>query len=206
MLNGFKLRKIYHVGYCIGRGSLSQKSQGWDKMRYHARVFLLEHPEKGLVLIDTGYGKAFLKEIKKGFGFLYNLMLKVIYDPKRSLLQQLKEDGIEKKDLSYLIITHFHPDHIGALSEFSDVPWIYREDVLKKCMRLSSLSAFKNGFFRKLVPAVPQKSICVSEQDFSGSLFGFGSYDVFGDSSLFLIDLPGHSLGQMGVMIKDLFL
>lgn len=31
---------------------------------------------------------------------------------------QLKEKGIDKEDIKYIIISHLHPDHIGGLKFF----------------------------------------------------------------------------------------
>lgn len=203
MSAGYKLRKIYRVGYCVGRGALAQKDLSWAKVRFYARAFLIEHPEKGLILIDTGYGKDFVDVTKKGVGRIYPMLLKVMYDRKDNLLHQLKQDGITQKDLSYLVLTHFHPDHIGGLTDFVDVPWIYRGEVLEKCLQQSRWKKLKNGFFHDLVPSVPKNSLVIREEEFSSTWQDFPSCDVFGDGSLTLIDLPGHASGQMGILTGD---
>src|SRR5690349_11902383 len=102
MSSGIKLRKIYRVGYCIGRGAFADRSLGWKKVRFYARSFLLEHPTKGLILIDTGYGKSFLKAAKRGIAKCYLQLLPVVYRPQDNLLAQLFSDGIQQADLSYV--------------------------------------------------------------------------------------------------------
>src|SRR5690606_4620236 len=113
--------------------------------------------------------------------------------------------GISLKDLSYLIVTHFHPDHIGALPEFAEVPWIYRSDILNQLMGFSKLRGLKHGFIRPLVPAIPKESISISVGYFIEKWNSFSSFGLFGDRSLLLIDLPGHALGQMGVATQGIF-
>jgi glyoxylase-like metal-dependent hydrolase (beta-lactamase superfamily II) len=205
MSTGFKLNKIYRVGYCVGRGALADRTLPWKKVRFYTRCFLLEHPTKGLVLIDTGYGKDLIELTKKGIYSLYSALLPVTYCHKDSIVVQLAKDGISLKDLSYLILTHFHPDHIGALPEFTKVPWIYRSNSLSILMSFSKIRGLKHGFIRPLVSSIPKGSIAITENDFTEKWNSFSSIDLFGDSSLHLIDLPGHALGQMGIATQDAF-
>lgn len=205
MSTGFKINKIYRVGYCLGRGVFADRTLGWDKVRFYTRCFLLEHPTRGLILIDTGYGNALLDATQKGLYSLYRNLLPVTYSPEDSIVFQLAQDGIVLKDLTYLFITHFHPDHIGALPEFAKIPWIYRQDILEELLRLSPLNGLRKGFIRPLVPPVPKGSIPIIENQFSERWHSFSSLDLFGDGSLHLVDIPGHAVGQMGMAVDGLF-
>jgi len=205
MQTGFKLNKIYRAGYCVGRGVFADRTLTWKKARFYTRCFLLEHPIRGLVLIDTGYGKDLIEATSSGIYSLYRTLLPVTYLPEDSIVFQLAQDGISLKDLSYLILTHFHPDHIGALPEFKNVPWIYCSDALEQLMNFSKLRGLTHGFIRPLVPAIPKRSIPVVKNDFREKWNLFPSMDLFSDGTLHLIDLPGHALGQIGIAIQDSF-
>lgn len=205
MSSGIKLRKIYRVGYCIGRGAFADHSLGWKKVRFYARAFLLEHPTKGLILIDTGYGKTFIETTSRGIAKLYAQLLPVVYHPEDSLVNQLICDGIKPTDLSYVLLTHFHADHVGALREFDATPWIYRKAPLERLQKLSSLKALCKGFLPDLIPTTPEKSIAIKESDFIPGPLPFQSVDLFSDRSLYLVDLPGHTMGQMGVLTSEQF-
>lgn len=205
MSTGFKLNKIYRVGYCVGRGILADRTRSWKKVRFYTRCFLLEHPVRGLILIDTGYGKDLIECTKKGIYSLYSSLLPITFSSEDSIVAQLAKDGISLKDLSYLCVTHYHPDHIGALPEFAEVPWIYRSDTLNQLMNFSKLRGLKHGFIRPLVPSVPKGSLPILEKCFTEKWNAFRSMDLFGDGSFHLIDLPGHALGQMGVVTQDAF-
>jgi glyoxylase-like metal-dependent hydrolase (beta-lactamase superfamily II) len=203
MPTGFKLSKIYTAGSCVGRGIFADRTCSWEKVRFDTRCFLLEHPSRGLILIDTGYGKDLLHATRRGVYSLYRTLLPVAYSSEESVVLQLAQDGISLSDLSYLILTHFHPDHIGALPEFAKVPWIYRADALHRLMHFSTLRGLKHGFIRPLVPPIPEGSIPIQGGSFTEEWHGFVSIDLFGDKSLHLVDLPGHALGQMGVAIEN---
>ncbi len=205
MSTGFKLNKIYRAGYCVGRGIFADRTLTWKKVRFYTRCFLLEHPTRGLVLIDTGYGKDLIEATRIGIYSLYQALLPVVYTPEDSIVVQLAQDGISLQDLSYLVLTHFHPDHIGALPEFTEVPWVYRSDALSQLISFSKLRGLKHGFIRPLVPSIPKGSIPISEDRFIEKWNSFSSIDLFGDGTLHLVDLPGHALGQMGVAIQDAF-
>lgn len=205
MSTGFKLNKTYRSGYCVGRGIFADKTLGWNKVRFYTRCFLLEHPTRGLILIDTGYGKDLLEATQRGIYSLYRTLLPVTYNLEDSIVLQLSQDGISLRDLSYLILTHFHPDHIGALPEFAKVPWIYRKEALDLLIKLSPLRGLQKGFIRSLVPSTPKNSIPILENYFTEKWNCFTSFDLFGDGSIHLIDLPGHAIGQMGVVVQDLF-
>jgi glyoxylase-like metal-dependent hydrolase (beta-lactamase superfamily II) len=205
MSTGFKLNKIYRAGYCVGSGILADRTLSWKKVRFYTRCFLLEHSTRGLILIDTGYGEDLIESTKKGIYSLYSSLLPITYSYEDSIVVQLAKDGIDLKDLSHLVITHFHPDHIGALPEFAEVPWIYRSDILNQLMKFSKLRGLKHGFIRPLVPAIPKRSIAITKECFIQKWNSFSSIDLFGDGSLHLIDLPGHALGQMGVVIPGAF-
>lgn len=168
-----------------------------------ARAFLIEHPHHGLILIDTGYGKGYLEASKKGWGWLYDQLLPVSFQEEERVANQLMQDGIKPSDLSHLIITHFHPDHIGALGDFASTPWVYRHDILEKLTTLPPRKQFQQGFLKKLVPSIPKGSISLTASSFDTKWHDFEACDLFDDASLTLVDLPGHALGQMGVSIQD---
>lgn len=205
MSNGIKLRKIYRVGSCVGWGALADKSLGWKKVRFYARAFLLEHPQHGLILIDVGYGEAAIQALKKGMRRIYSALLPVRYRPEDRLILQLAQDGIAPKDLSYLVLTHYHPDHIGSLPEWSETRWIYRKDALDELRKQSRFRQLCNGFLSELVGSIPKNSCPILNADLTTCWNGFAAHDFFGDGSFYLVDLPGHALGQMGVATENLF-
>ena len=65
---------------------------------------LLEYGEKK-ILIDTGAGFSTTPVVYKGQEVLI----------QGKLIQLLSEEGVNKEDITDVILTHFHPDHIGGV-------------------------------------------------------------------------------------------
>src|SRR5690606_25389115 len=81
-------------------------------------VFLIEHPTEGYALFDTGYS---LSIYKMGFkGWLYRTFNPTHVQQQDEIATQLHRDGIQPKDIRYVILSHLHPDHIGGVQSFPD--------------------------------------------------------------------------------------
>jgi len=113
----------------------------------------------------------------------------------------LRAGGIEPNEIAHVIVTHFHADHVGGLAEFPHAEVHYRIDALADLTRLSPWRQVKSAFLPALVPPrLPEQSNAIArERFFAHERCDFPTYDLFGDGSVFLIDLPGHAPGQVGV-------
>ena len=212
------------AGFCLGYGRIASPLLPRAQVRFYARSFLIEHSKHGLLLVDTGYGESFWRATARFPSSLYRHLLPVQCRPEDRVIAQLHERGLNVRDLSYVILTHFHADHIGALHDFAEVPWIYRSDSLAALQQMSSWRALRHGFLHDLIPfTTPPGSILLDERSFS-SLFkseGYGERsspseceaeprkdalrrrDLFGDGSLWVVDLPGHALGHCGLLLPN---
>ncbi|MCF7853055.1 MAG: MBL fold metallo-hydrolase [Simkaniaceae bacterium] len=188
--------KIFEVGYCTGPGKIATPSLPWKRVRFPARAFLVDVPHHGLILVDTGYSQDYFKA---GTCFYDCLLPVTMGEP---LAEQLKHKGIAPSDIAYLFITHYHPDHIAALSDFSKTPWIYRRDALNTLMRGGWFSSLRRGFFRKLIPPVPPGSIGFEAGDFCHSFLSTALKSAPLWDGIEVVDLPGHAMGQMGLFIQ----
>ncbi|MAT41870.1 MAG: hypothetical protein CL609_05980 [Anaerolineaceae bacterium] len=81
---------------------------------------LLVETNQGWVLIDSGFGtKDFLHPDLVTRIFMSLMSIK--REPVQSIINQVQALGIDPNDVSHIIFTHLHLDHIGGLSDF---PWV----------------------------------------------------------------------------------
>ena len=91
---------------------------------------LIDHPDEGLILFETGAGKDHTEK----WGVEVNeLFARVDYHPDQELPEQIKKCGHDIKDVKAVMMGHLHLDHAGGLNYFkgTDVPIYVHEKELK---------------------------------------------------------------------------
>jgi len=147
--------------------------------------------DKGYLLIDTGYPERF-----------------------NSFCKQLRKHNLQLRDISYILLTHAHDDHAGILNELlehSDAKVILHHRAVDR-LRVGQ-NSFDGGctsylalFFCKIM-----KLIGKGEHRFP-SVDRTERYIVLDDStqpmiekqlSGTIINLPGHTVDSIGLLLKD---
>ncbi|EAD0693627.1 MBL fold metallo-hydrolase [Listeria monocytogenes] len=194
-----KISLIY-TGTSNQREFFTLKSGSIHKKAYPATVCLLHHKKIGNILIDTGYSLSMKKKSGLATYWLYKHLIGSKVD-NNSLLNSIKPEQV-----SLLVLSHFHPDHIGGYSQFSVVPTIASKQI-KELEKHSRLAQLREGFFS---PLFNSKNVNNFIEDFQIiKLFrekGETSlgYDLLGDGSLIAFATPGHALGHYSFIIKTL--
>jgi N-acyl homoserine lactone hydrolase len=143
--------------------------------------FLIVHP-KGTLLWETGLNDA-TYDHPEGGGPNHDIITK-------SLRSQLAEVGYKPSDITYLVISHYHPDHSGNANDYAGSTWIVQKAERDFMFRENVPSTFKQDEFVKLKDS---KTIVIEDEK---------DYDVFGDGTVTVIATPGHSPGHQSLLVK----
>lgn len=164
-------------------------------------VYLIEHP-KGLILVDTGWNREMSpqgvfdkkSQIKHlGSRLLYMVNHGIVPDGQ-AVHEQLKTLGYSPSDLDYVLITHLDCDHVSGLTQVKEAKNILvAEDELKFANK--NKIRYKEKWWKN----IPLTTF--SWNDTEGPFHS--SYDLFGDKSIQLINLVGHSDGLFAVKVSN---
>jgi glyoxylase-like metal-dependent hydrolase (beta-lactamase superfamily II) len=169
---------------------------------------LIEHTRFGAMLFDTGYSNRFFNETRRFPNRLYRMMTPVTLHEEQLAVNQLARRGLKPSDISRVIISHFHADHVAALADFPRARYVYLPSAFDSVLKLHGLRALSRGHLSGLIPgdfterAAPIDVSILRPLPPEFAPFTMG-YDLLGDQSLMAVELPGHAAGQIGLFSHD---
>lgn len=199
--------KFFNTGFCTSLEKFVIKTAPWRCCKFPALFSLIKHPVHGNILFDTGHSSRFFQLTNKFPMFIYRWLVHVEHESKLDAATQLIGIGVRPEDINYIIISHFHADHIGSLCDFPNAKFIYKKSAYDAVKNLNYFSALKAGFLSGLLPDdFEARSICLNDNALCQtpdeySPFHSG-YNIFGDNSILAVDLPGHADGHIGIFVK----
>lgn len=165
-------------------------------------AYYIEHP-KGRVLVDTGWhrrmspeGKLDRKAQIKDLGYILYRLNQGFLPEGMAVDEQLHKLGVTPDMLDYVLITHLDCDHVCGVDQVKDAKHILVAD--EEMVSDSRFSPVNKVRFNKHW----WENVELTLFPWSGSEGPFRkSYDLFGDSSVQLINIPGHTDGLFAVKI-----
>lgn len=89
---------------------------GCGKMVCHV---LLVETDKGLVLVDTGFGLQDCGDPIRRVGPSRHF-IRPMLNPAEAAVNQIERLGFRRDDVRHIVITHFDGDHVGGISDFPE--------------------------------------------------------------------------------------
>ena len=158
-------------------------------------TFAIRHP-RGLLLIDAAFGDTAARDLDASpFWFRWQ------FDETRAavpLAKLLQDAGLSTGDVRYVLLTHAHWDHTGALPEVSGAR------VVLSAAEADWMAGHDEPFVHASMPP-HLKGAQLEKISFDGPPYeGFpSSHDVFGDGSIVAVPTPGHTPGSTSWFVNS---
>lgn len=202
--------RMLRVGACRHLECMAARGGRLAVVDFPALCGLIHHPLRGWILFDTGYAQHFQQATRHWPERLYSRVLPVDLPADEDLIQQLGTVGIRPTDISTVIISHYHGDHIAGLRDFPNARFIALRTDTETITELAghrwraTLQGILPGllpvdFFQRLEYADAFKTTGLPSwmRPFDIAI------DLFGDGSVLGVPLPGHSKGQLGLFLSN---
>ena len=174
-----------------------------DRLWLPVSAYLIEHP-KGKFLVDTGWAR----DVSPNGEFDKKAQIKslgsvLLYEVNQGRIglgqcidEQLLEMGIKDSDIDAVLITHLDCDHANGLKQVKGAKkFMVSADEVKFANKVTNKVRYYKGWW---------KGIDLTEFEWNDTQGPVGkSYDLLGDGSIELINIPGHADGLYAVKIKN---
>jgi glyoxylase-like metal-dependent hydrolase (beta-lactamase superfamily II) len=192
------------VGGCRNLECAAMRGGRLRTMDFPCHVGMLRHPDLGVVLFDTGYSAAFVAATRPFPERLYALATPVHLPDDETLIAQLAARGVAPSEVAHVLLSHLHADHVAGLAQFPHARVTLMRRELEHVTRLSRWNALRHAYLHALLPGESTRMAFVEDRpvvDLPRWMAPFTTgFDLAGDGSLVAVPLPGHSVGQFGLL------
>ncbi len=152
---------------------------------------LVQHPQ-GSFLFDTGLGERVGEQFAANGWLDQQFFAYSVFKPAAA---QLQAAGWGTGAVKFIVPSHMHWDHVSGLPDFPQAEVLVRTDE-----RSGAEHGHAPGFLQSQFAGVKRWRFLPFD---SGPWMGFAqSQDMFGDGSVVLVPLAGHTAGQVGMVLS----
>jgi len=197
----------FTAGYCTHIAAMALRGAGWHVCQFPARAYLLSVGDRHW-LWDTGYARHFQEHTRSGIFQLYRKITPVYFDASEAVVEQLRAIGLAPGDISGLILSHFHGDHVAGLRDFADTRSICSGEGWQRTRQLRGFAALRRAFVPGLIPETFESGLQFIESfpqvRLPAELAPFEWAYALPESGgeILLVPLPGHAAGQIGAFVQ----
>lgn len=170
-----------------------------DRMWIPVSAYYIEHP-KGKLLVDTGWSREMSPDgVYDRKAQICHMSIPLYFTNQgeiakgQAVNEQLRLLGVEPEDLDYVLLTHLDCDHASGLKQVKAA-----KQILVSAEEIICAEKHKVRYAASMWEEVPLTK-------FSFADTGIGpvrkSFDLFGDGSIQLVSIPGHSDGLFAVLV-----
>jgi N-acyl homoserine lactone hydrolase len=153
--------------------------------------FVIQHP-KGNVVIDGGMAVECASDPRARLSEAFLRAYEPMFAEEQGCFPALQTAGIDPNSIKYVLLSHLHWDHTGAVGRFPNAIHIVQRRELEYALTPDwfAADAFSRRDFDR--PDLDWYFLEGSETDF---------YDLFGDGSVLIVLTPGHSVGHQSFLV-----
>lgn len=168
-------------------------------------TYYIEHP-RGKVLFDTGWNREMSPDgVYDKKAQIRSLGSRLLYRINQGRIQQgeavneqLAQLGVKTSELDYVLLSHLDCDHANGLSGVADAKHIL--------VSKAEMEGARRRDFATRVRFQPRwwRGVNLQTFEWNGTEGPVGkSFDLFGDGSMKMINIPGHSEGLCALKITN---
>ncbi len=166
-------------------------------------VYLIEHP-KGLFLVDTGWARAMSPngkfdkkaQVKSLGSFVLYKVNQGMVPLGKCVDEQLAELGIKTSDIDAVLLTHLDCDHANGIAQVADAKrFVVAADEVRFASKITNRVRYNKAWW---------SMVELDAVEWNDTVGPFGkSYDLLGDGSIQLVNIPGHADGLFAVKVTN---
>ena len=162
----------------------------------------LVETSEGLVLIDTGYGTADVRQPHPRLSKFFHAMLNIRFRMEETALHQVRALGFSGEDVRHIVLTHLDFDHAGGIEDFPNA----RVHVMEA--ERDAAERKRRGFIARRRYRPVQWDEVRDWRTYAGRgerWFGFdGATQLDGlPPEILMVPMPGHTHGHAGIAIRS---
>jgi len=210
MQNGIKI-KLFKAGYCTHPSFVIKPGSGIKPRKFPAGIALIKHPEQGYILFDVGYHPNFFTSTQSFPEKFYKMVTPCHLQDKERIVEQLKNEDIQHSDIQHLLLSHFHADHVAGIVDFPNTQIHCHPSGFDYMNQANRINRVRKGYLKKLLPDDIEQRLNYIKHfpldlaqilDLPIKKLGLNAFDLFNDGTIYIVNLPGHAAGQVGMLIR----
>jgi len=187
---------IIPVARISSRDLLVRKGGSLRRKELGVYCYLLRHPSQGTILIDTGYPALTASDPSRYPGFPASMLMKITMARGDEVSGKIQRIGIRPEDVSMVLFTHLHVDHMGDTQAFSSARILVHSKEWDTAFKKGRRHGFRPDFLAPIVPETFDFPARPAYGPFETSI------DVLGDGSIVAVPTPGHTAGHVSYMVQ----
>jgi N-acyl homoserine lactone hydrolase len=161
-------------------------------------AYVIEHPTYGMLMFEAGHHSEIADDPGEHLGWIHAAgLMPMEADPGQDARTQMKAAGLDPDAVRGIVVSHFHPEHVGAVEEFP------KAEVIADSVEITyGTGSPKYNFVPSEYDEVRFRGITFGQHDLEGFGPFPGAYDLVGDGSILVVSTPGHTPGHVSLLVN----